>query len=122
MAKSYFVKGKSAIISHNLILIPNKKTICIYLYYYLNSIRLDLMKLPKYNSGLGHITKKQYENIKILVPSKKDQEKVVEMIEQINKEESDYNQMLQNMKQMIQTIYDSVETLECYNTTRFIEL
>ena len=33
------------------------------------------------------------------------------MIEQINKEESDYNQMLQNMKKMIQTIYDNIETL-----------
>ena len=104
-------------------LIQNYKINQNYLNYYLLN---NQKKIFGYVHGGGQKnmqTNKLFQKLKIPIPSKQDQEKVVQMIEQINKEESDFNQMLQNMKQMIQTIYNSVETLvdEQQETDELIE-
>jgi type I restriction enzyme M protein len=121
MAKSYYVEGKTAINSHNLILKPKDFIICKYLYYYLESIRLDNMKLAKYGSGLGNITKNKYENINIKVPSLEDQQKVIDMINAIDEEDSKYNQMLSSIKDMIQTVYNSIELITDTNQNNQVE-
>ena len=47
----------------------------------------------------------------IPVPSLEDQQKVVEMIEAIDHEDSQYNQMLGGIKDMIETVYKSIENI-----------
>jgi restriction endonuclease S subunit len=58
-----------------------------------------------------NISLTNFKQIKIPIPSLEDQEKVVKMIEDIEKEDSEYNKMLQSIKDMIQTIYDSIELI-----------
>lgn len=111
MAKSYYVTGKSAVINHNIILKTNEFIKCKFLYYFMESNRCNNMKLAKYNSGLGNITKSKIEKIMIPVPSLEDQQKVVEMIEAIDREDSQYNQMLGGIKDMIETVYKSIENI-----------
>ena len=108
MAKSYYVNGKSAIISHNLIFTTNKIN-CKYLYNFLESFRKKNMLLAQYNSGLGHITQKKIIEIKIIVPSSEDQEKVVAMIQAINDEESEFNNCIKSLKTTITNLYYCVE-------------
>lgn len=58
----------------------------------------------------------KFKQIKIHVPSLEDQEKVVKMIETIEKEESEYNKMLLSIKDMIRTIYNSIELITSEDT------
>ncbi len=110
MAKSYYLNGKSAINNHNLIFTTSKIN-CKYLYNYLEAFRTKNMDLAKYNSGLGNITMKQIERITIKVPSAEDQEKVVKMIDEINKEEGEFSNQVKALKESIIKLYQCVEQL-----------
>ena len=68
-----------------------------YLFYYLKSIQKKLIiheNKGGYQKGQAQPSiniPKMYREIKILVPSSEDQEKVVAMIQAINDEESEFN-------------------------------
>ena len=78
-----------------------------YLYNYLN-ISQNKWKILAGGQAQPVMSKTKLQSIKIPVPSLEDQEKVVKMIEAIEKEDSEYNKMLLSIKDMIQTIYDSI--------------
>lgn len=80
-----------------------------YLFYYL-SINNDKIKKLRANNGPPNINAINLNNnLKFEVPSPEDQEKVVKMIEEIEKTESDYNKSINSIKKLIETIYTNVE-------------
>ena len=88
----------------------------MYMYNYLSLYNFD--KYIKNNSipSLGYNI---LQKIKIPVPSLSDQEKVVKMIDDINKEESDYNKMLDGIKLMIKAVYDNIDmTINSHTTNK----
>jgi len=54
-------------------------------------------------------TNKLFRELKIPVPSQEDQEKVIQMIEDINKEESNFNKNIKSIKENIKIMYECVE-------------
>ena len=98
---------------------PKKQLNKDYLYYFLLCIQNKIYK-DQTGNAQPHYSIKEIEKIKIPIPSLEDQEKVVKIIEDIEKEESDYNMMLQSIKDMIQCIYDSIELITD-NTTKQID-
>jgi restriction endonuclease S subunit len=71
-------------------------------------------KIYKYAEGQGQKnmqTIKLFREFKIPVPSPEDQEKVVKMIEDINKEESEFSNQVKTLKETIAKLYQCVEQL-----------
>lgn len=81
-----------------------------YLYYFLN-ISQNKWKTLAGGQAQPVMKKSTLEKLNIPIPSLEDQEKVVKMIEDIEKEDSEYNKMLQSLKDMIKTIYSSIEVI-----------
>ncbi|AYV82944.1 MAG: restriction endonuclease [Hyperionvirus sp.] len=85
MAKSFYVKGKSAINNHNLIFCDNGKINLQFLYYYLEINRISNLKLAKYNSGLGSISMESIKEIQIPNLSNSQQKEIIELLEELFK-------------------------------------
>lgn len=91
------------------------------IYKNINKNYLDkyllLNQLNIYNNFTTHNaqarmqTDKLFREFKIPVPSPEDQQKVIQMIESINKEESDFNQSIKSIQQNIKYMYECVEQL-----------
>jgi restriction endonuclease S subunit len=85
---------------------------------YLNLFLLNHQdKIFTYSSGGGQKnmeTNKLLREFKIPIPSLEDQEKVVKMIEEIEKTESEYNKSINSIKKLIEIIYTNVE-MKCSN-------
>jgi type I restriction-modification system DNA methylase subunit len=82
----------------------------IYLYTYLKSIQNELYK-NQTGQAQPHYSMKELKIIKIIVPSLADQQRVVEMIEAIEQEDSQYHRMLDGIKSMIETVYQSITNI-----------
>ena len=105
-------------------ILSNKKIIYEYIYNYLYT---NISKFTKKKSEGGlqtgqaqpHVCINDFKPLKIPVPSLSDQEKVVKMIDDINKEESDYNKMLDGIKLRIKTVYDNIDmTINSHTTNK----
>ena len=108
--------NKKSVISGNICRIYDININKKYLISYLN------LNKPKANSNAQpNISKNTALLIKIPVPSLEDQEKVVKMIEDIEKEDSNFNKMMISLKKMIQCVYDSVEVMVQTNTFNTID-
>ena len=81
-----------------------------YLYSYLLYFKENLQKCYE-GQGLKHISKQRLEKLLIKVPSAEDQEKVVKMIDAINKEEGDFSNQVKALKESIVKLYQCVEQL-----------
>ena len=80
-----------------------------YLNYYL---LINQDKLYEYASGQAQKnmqTNKLFREFKVLVPSLKDQEVIVSMIDEINNEENDFHKNIQSIKENIKRMYECVE-------------
>ena len=94
------------IISGNLCRIYNCKINKKYLINYL------VQNKPKTNNNAQpNISKGTLEKVKIPVPSTEDQEKVVKMIDEINKEEGEFSNQVKALKESIIKLYQCVEQL-----------
>jgi len=82
-----------------------------YFYFALKHVDYEKQK-HLFNSQIGKaLNKSTLDKVLIPVPSISDQEKVVKMIEEINKEESDFNQGLRAIGENIKRMYQCVEQL-----------
>jgi len=81
-----------------------------FLYYYLIIIQEEIYKKQTGNAQ-PHFSIKEINKFKIPIPSIEDQEKIVSMIENIEKEESQIIKSIEGMKNTIQCIYDSIDII-----------
>ena len=114
IGSTHLINGKYNASNHVWI-IRETKLNKIYLYnilkYFIN------YNAPNIISGqaIPKLTQSKLNNLKIPVPTPEDQLKVVEMINDINKEESDFNKQVETMKLVIQKLYDCVDLTVNYN-------
>lgn len=106
LGKVFKVTGKSAATNHQLALIPLKNNISNnYLYYYLSSIKNDIMDLALYTTRLGNIRKEKLEKLNIQIPSKEKQEEIVKycdnLTDMIQKQEIQIKLNKELMKQIM---------------------
>ena len=104
------LKGKVYLTDLAFALEPNKKINYMYLYYYLN-IMEDYIKKYRKSNAAPNINASILYNIKIQVPSLEDQEKIVKEIDEVNKDDSEYNKSIIFMEKELQKLYDFVELL-----------
>jgi len=87
-----------------------------YLFYFLKNFN-NLIKQICANNGPPNInTSILCKKLIVSIPSPEDQEKVVKMIEEIEKKESDYNKSIESIKKLVETIYTNVE-MKCSSIT-----
>jgi type I restriction-modification system DNA methylase subunit len=80
-----------------------------YFWYFIKNMDFNKQK-HLFNSQIGNsLNKKTIGKLKFLVPTPEDQQKVVNMIEQINKEDSEYNNTIKSIKLLIENIYVNIE-------------
>ncbi len=94
IGKVYLVKGKSS--GNTEVVKISTKHVNIklaYIYYYLQSEQLNIQKLAKYTTNLGHIGMDNFKNFKIPIPSLERQKEIVDycefndnLIQQLEKE------------------------------------
>lgn len=63
----------------------------IYLFFYNN---MSLLEQSFKGAGLKHLSKKDFQNIEIILPSKIDQENIIEIYQKINNEKEKYEELL----------------------------
>jgi type I restriction enzyme S subunit len=82
IGKVYHVNGKSCGNTEVVKLITVYKNILLkYLYYYLKNEQLNIQKLAKYSTNLGHIDMNEFMNLKIPIPSLEKQNKIVKYLD-----------------------------------------
>jgi len=86
IGKVYLVNGKSSGNTEVVKIKNNEKVKLKYLYYYLQNEQLNIQKLAKYSTNLGHIDMTKFKSIKIPIPSLENQEKIVAYYEQMTDE------------------------------------
>jgi type I restriction-modification system DNA methylase subunit/restriction endonuclease S subunit len=95
LGKVFLVNGKTAATSHQFALIPKNTIMVKYLFYYLTSIKNNIMDLAKYTTGLGCISKESIASIQVPVPSLAVQQEIIDKYEKMY---SVINQNKENMQ------------------------
>jgi type I restriction enzyme S subunit len=81
IGKVYLVNGKSSGNTEVVKIKNNELVMLKYLYYYLQNEQLNIQKLAKYSTNLGHIDMNRFKEFKIPVPSFERQKEIVEYCE-----------------------------------------
>ncbi len=81
IGKVYWVSGKSSGNSEVVKILSNEHVQLKYLYYYLKNEQLNIQKLAKYSTNLGHINMKDFQNMKIAIPSLEKQKEIIECLD-----------------------------------------
>jgi type I restriction enzyme M protein len=82
IGKIYLVHGKSSANTEVVQLVNNEQILLKYLYYYLKNEQLNIQKLAKYCTNLGHIDMNQFKYLNISIPPLDQQTKIVHYCEQ----------------------------------------
>jgi restriction endonuclease S subunit len=82
IGKIYLVHGKSSANTEVVQLVNNEQILLKYLYYYLKNEQLNIQKLAKYCTNLGHIDMNQFKDLNIHIPSLDHQNEIVRHCEQ----------------------------------------
>ena len=107
LGKVFKVCGRSGATCHQLALINrNDCTSTEYLYYFLSSIKNNIMDLAMYTTGLGTIRKSKLEELMVPLPSKEKQKEIVEycdnLMDMIQKQEK----QIELNKELMKNIMD----------------
>jgi type I restriction-modification system DNA methylase subunit/restriction endonuclease S subunit len=81
IGKVYLVNGKSSGNTEVVKIKNNELVMLKYLYYYLQNEQLNIQKLAKYSTNLGHIDMNRFKEFKIPFPSLERQKEIVEYCE-----------------------------------------
>jgi len=81
IGKVYLVNGKSSGNTEVVKIKNNELVMLKYLYYYLQNEQLNIQKLAKYSTNLGHINMNRFKEFKIHIPSIERQKEIVEYCE-----------------------------------------
>lgn len=86
IGKTYYAFGKSAGTSGQVSIYCQNQISVKYLYYYLSSVRSDIIKLASTSNGLGHISIESLRDINVPVPTLEKQIEIIARFEQIDKQ------------------------------------
>ena len=81
-----------------------------YLYYLLKNIKDKIYKLQT-GSAQPHIYSKNLQNIKIPIPSLKDQKKIIEEIEKVESEQSSYAKYAEILQKQIEQMNTTIKNI-----------
>jgi type I restriction-modification system DNA methylase subunit len=84
IGKVYYVNGKSCGNTEVIMIKGNSNINLKYLYYYLNINQLNIQKLAKYSTNLGHINMTEFKLMKIKIPSLEKQKEIIEYLDYNN--------------------------------------
>lgn len=82
IGKVYLVNGKSSGNTEIVKIKNNNFVILKYLYYYLKNEQLNIQKLAKYSTNLGHINMNKFKELKIPIPSQEIQQECIKLFEE----------------------------------------
>lgn len=109
LGKVFFVKGKTAFTT-SVVALTNKdeKNINMkYLYYYLRTIKNNLMDLAQYTTGLGHLTTGKLKVFQIPVPSKEKQEEIVKYCDNVFDLIEQMEKQIEASKKLVKMVMDN---------------
>ncbi len=118
MGKVFLVKNKCAV-TDGLYCLTLKTTNIMYeyLFLYFKYNKNSILKLAKFGTRLGNITKFSFENFKVPVPPLQVQEEIIKRIEALDVKSSHYNQYAQMLQTELDNISDIINnmTTACKN-------
>lgn len=83
-ATLHYYSGKYAVSTDCVVLLPNERISCKFLYYFLLA-NMDLLEAGFKGAGLKHTNKKYIGNIEITeIPSKEKQQEIVQIIDKVS--------------------------------------
>ena len=100
IGKVYYVNGKTSGNSEvvKIKILNNKQISLKYLYYYLQNEQLNIQKLAKYSTNLGHIDMSKLKELKIPIPSIEQQQEIVDYLDFNNNLIDNLNKEINNNK------------------------
>jgi type I restriction-modification system DNA methylase subunit/restriction endonuclease S subunit len=122
IGKVYLVNGKSSGNTEVVKIKNNELVMLKYLYYYLQNEQLNIQKLAKYSTNLGHINMNRFKEFKITFPSLERQKEIVEYCEYNDKLIKQLEKEIENNKKQAQRfitgiVKAQVQTEEHDNTS-----
>ena len=108
IGKVYLVNGKSSGNTEVVKIKNNEFVILKYLYYYLQNEQLNIQKLAKYSTNLGHIDMNKFKEFKIPIPSLERQQEIVEYCEYNDKLIKQLEKEIENNKNQAKLFINSI--------------
>lgn len=87
------------------IVITSKSINVRYLYYYMRKNNLAVLQKGFYGAGLNHISKSYFGNIEVPNISIEKQNKIIEILDMINKQKEDGNKICHLLDELIKSKY-----------------
>ena len=107
IGKVYLVQGKSSGNTEVVKIINNQNSLIKYLYYYLQNEQLNIQKLAKYSTGLGHISMSEFKSIQIPIPSLEVQQKIIQQYDKIYNAIDKSEKIILQYEDNIKLVFDS---------------
>ena len=108
IGKVYLVNGKSSGNTEVVKIKNNDIVILKYLYYYLQNEQLNIQKLAKYSTNLGHIDMNKFKKFKIPIPSLERQQEIVAYCEANDALIQQLEMEIENNKSQAQKFIDGI--------------
>ena len=108
IGKVYLVNGKSSGNTEVVKIKNNELVMLKYLYYYLQNEQLNIQKLAKYSTNLGHIDMNKFKDFKIPIPSLERQQEIVEYCEYNDKLIKQLEKEIENNKNQAKLFINSI--------------
>ena len=106
LGKVYKLSGKNAISNGMYVLLLKNNIYNDYLFYYLNSVKNNIMDIATYTTGLGNINQENLLKLKIPVP--KSEQKIKEWVDKISKPYDKKNGNEKLIKKLEEQVRDKI--------------
>jgi len=108
LGKVFYVNGKTAFTTSVVALINKNNDInSKYAYYYLTTVKNNLMDMAQYTTGLGHLTTTRLKTFSIPIPTKEKQEEIVKYCDNVTMIIEQTEKQMEANKELIENIIDS---------------
>lgn len=109
LGKAFYVNGKTAFTTSVVALINknSNKFKTKYLYYYLSTIKNNLMDLAQYTTGLGHLTIGRLKKMSLKIPTKEKQKEIIKYCDNMSDMINKIKQQTKDNKDLMKHITDS---------------
>ena len=107
LGKVFYLRGRNAISNgHYVLKIRTDDILHKYLFYYLKSIKNNIMDLATYTTGLGGINKTKMSSIEIPIPPLSVQQAIVERLDVLSRNNETSRHMIEEYRQIMKYYVD----------------
>jgi len=108
IGKVFFVSGESSGNTEVVKITCNLEVKIKYLFYYLQKEQLNIQKLAKYSTNLGHIDMNKFKELEIPIPTLARQQEILEYLDENDKFIKQLEKQIERNKEIAKSYFESI--------------